>query len=88
MHNPKKNKTAVLKVDANVSKAQAGKDATNCNERTCLPMAAFQQARASTALSLMPTKQISSTKQSLSNVDCPIELVMDSAIWRICKSMP
>ena len=90
MHNLKKNKTAVLKVDANVSKAQAGKDAktTNRNERTCLPMAAFQQARASTALSLMPTKQISSTKQSLSNVDCPIELVMDSAIWRICKSMP
>lgn len=81
MHNLKKNKTAVLKVDANVSKAQAGKDAktTNSNERTCLPMAAFQQARASTALSLMPTKQISSTKQSLSN-DCPIELVMDSAI--------
>lgn len=66
----------------NVSKAQARKDTktTNRNERTCLPIAAFQQARASTALSLMPTKQISSTKQSLSNADCPIELVMDSAI--------
>ncbi len=40
------------------SRAHAEKDpkTTNRNERTCLPMAAFQQARASTALSCLPSK--------------------------------